>query len=113
MPAALPHTGRISQDFTKEVEFDTREVQFGNGYKEIAPKGINDKTEKWRLNYESMTAAEYGDLMTALNTVKKNDYLTWTPFGEVSSKNWSVVGSRTERYKNGMWDVSIGLETYR
>ena len=113
MPGALPHTGRISQDFSKQVEYKSRKVQFGNGYKEISPDGINNKVENWTLNYEAMTDSEYSALIAILDAAEHDDYVTWTPFGEVSSKNWYVVGPRSETYSNGHWNVSINLETYR
>ena len=44
---ALPLSTRITIDSEKTVVFSDITAQFGDGYEQVAPKGINNIRENW------------------------------------------------------------------
>ena len=111
MPQALPLTTAISQSSTRKRNYRTIRAQFGNGYAQTAPDGINSVMDTWEVTYENLTDAERSTLVTALDTVQGWDYFTWTAPGDATSKKWKVAGDGwSESTTGNHWTVSFTLE---
>jgi phage-related protein len=98
MPQALPLTTKLSNSSSKSTSFKTIKAQFGDGYSQRAADGINNKIDSWSISWENLSSADKDTVLTALDAVGGYDYLTWTPFGESSSKKFIL--------KDGSYSVS-------
>jgi phage-related protein len=90
MSVALPLTTKISQESTPSTLYRTISVQYGDGYQQSAPDGINDTIDTWQIIYDNLDATDYTTLKSFLDTVKCTTWFTWTPFLESTSKKWKI-----------------------
>ncbi len=82
-----------SQRSTDVTTYRKLTMQFGDGYQEDAPDGINTKYRKWQLVFENITTTEMDDLTTnVLDVVGTWNYFSWTPPGEGTELKWKVDG---------------------
>jgi phage-related protein len=111
MPSALPLTTFISPESARKRSFKTKRAEFGNGYAQSAPDGINNVKDVWNITYELLTDTNRGTLTSVLNTVQTWDYLTWTAPGDSTSKRWLMTSDGyTEKTSGVYWTVSFTLE---
>jgi phage-related protein len=93
MATALSHPEKITTDSTKKTGFSTIRTQFGDGYAQIAPKGINNKIQSLSIQWASLTQAEFNAIITMLDTVGSYGVISYTPCYETSSKNFRMTDS--------------------
>ncbi len=112
MPLALPLTTRISQGSTRTRTNRVLSAQFGDGYSQEAPDGINNLVDTWSITFDNLNASERATLWTALDTVGSWDYFTWTAPGDVVSKRWKVTADGvTETPMSGdLYSISFTLK---
>ena len=72
-------------------------AQYGNGFKQIVKDGFNTDIEKWEIYYHPMEGSELTTVLDFLNTVGCDEWFTWTPTGESTSKKWRVVPKTTKK----------------
>jgi len=110
MPQALPLTTAISQGATRKRTNRVLFAQFGDGYDQTAPDGINALVDEWSITYPNLTSSERTTLWSALDAVGGSDYFTWTPPGGTSTK-WKVKEDGvTEMPASGdLYTVSFSL----
>lgn len=109
---ALPLSTKITIESEKTVVFSDMSAQFGDGYEQIAPKGINNIRENWSIQWGGLTTAEKDTIVTVLNTVGSWGILTWTPCGETVQKKYRMTrdGYSTRREgSNAIFTVSCML----
>lgn len=110
MPAALPLTNLISQATTRQRRYRTLTAQFGDGYSQEVPDGINNEVDEWRVVYENLTTSERNALLSVLSSVKASDYLTWTPPGGSAGRFKLTPDGFSETAKSGdHYDISFTL----
>lgn len=108
MPQAMPLTSAISQSSTRKRTYKTLTAEFGNGYSQTAPDGINNVRDEWNLSYENLTDAERTTVVAALDAVQTWDYLTWQAPGDAASKRWKVTPEGwSERTTGTHWTISF------
>jgi phage-related protein len=90
MPAALPFTNQISQGSSRQRINRVKSAQFGDGYSQEYPDGLNPNVDLWNVMWNPLGNADRATLMAALDT-GVFDYLTWQPDGYASSCKWKVV----------------------
>jgi phage-related protein len=90
MPAALPYSDRVSQGSTRKRTNRVITTQFGEGYAQSRPDGINSLIDEWSVSFENLDATERATLCNVLDAVGSWDYLTWTPPGRPAAK-WKVT----------------------
>ncbi|MDN4590843.1 hypothetical protein DBA29_20390 [Xenophilus aerolatus] len=113
MPAALPLTDRISQSSQRKTTPRSISCQFGDGYEQIRPDGINYLVDEWSIQYEALNATERATLVNVLRSVGAWDYLTWTPIGSSTPLKWRVVGGWTESPQSGaLYSLSFNLKQF-
>lgn len=112
MAQALPLTGYISQASTKSRKNRVLKAQFGDGYSQAAPDGINNLVDTWNIVYDNLSSSDRATLWTALDTVGSWDYFTWTPIGELSQKKFRVTSQgASESVKAGnIYSISFTME---
>lgn len=109
---ALPLTAKITIDSDKTVIFSEVSAQFGDGYEQVAPKGLNNIRESWTIQWGALTTTEKDTVVTALNTVGSWGILTWTPCGDSTQKLYrlSKDGYSVKREgANNVFSVSCSL----
>lgn len=86
---ALPLQTKISQSSTKQIQTNLLVAQFGDGYTQRTPNGINYARQQWTISWENITNADLVTIETAIASARYgSDAFTWTPFNEVSSKKF-------------------------
>lgn len=112
MPQALPYTDRISQGSTRTRTNRVLAAQFGDGYEQTAPDGINNKIDTWSISYDNLTLAERNAVWAVLDAVGSYDYLTWTPIGEVTSKRFKVTsdGVSEQPVSGDLYNISFTMK---
>lgn len=91
MSSALPLTSYISTTSTKQRKHRTLSAQFGDGYSQEAPDGTNSKYDEWNIVYQNLGQTDRDSLWTVLSAVGAWDYVTWTAFGDSTSKKWKIT----------------------
>jgi phage-related protein len=56
-----------------------RTAQFGDGYEQRVPDGINTSTEVWSLQFSFLSDADADDIMEFLDTAGGAAAFDWTP----------------------------------
>lgn len=109
MPTALPLPDLISQGSTRKRKFRVLKAQFGDGYLQTAPDGVNHQVDSWNIIYANLTDADRASVWSAIETVGVSDYFTWTPPGDVAKK-WKIVSEVTETPQSGdIYSISFDL----
>jgi len=91
MPASLPLTTFISNASSKLRKHRTLSAQFGDGYSQEAPDGVNYKYDEWNIVYQNLTAGDRNTLWATLDAVGSWDYVNWQAVGDTTSKKWKIT----------------------
>lgn len=82
-----------------------KRVQFGDGYAQESPDGLNRFPEEWMITWENLLVTELQTAITAFKTVGGVDHFTWTtPYGassqkfRLTSEGWSVRPNSGSNY---------------
>lgn len=112
MPQALPLTSRISQGSTRTRTNRVRSAQFGDGYSQEAPDGINSLVDTWSLTFEHLDASERALMWAFLDNVGSWDIVTWTPIGSLTQQKFKVTpDGATESPQSGdHYAISFSLK---
>jgi len=101
----------ISQSSTKTRAHRILSAQFGDGYRQTAPDGINNRIDTWSINYENLSTADRDTLWVFLDLVGAFDTFTWQAFGDAATKTWRITGDISESYNSGgIYSVSFRAE---
>ena len=65
---ALPLTNKIELGADKSVNFKEISVQFGDGYQQVAPDGLNNKRDSWSITWSPLSSTELATIEDALDT---------------------------------------------
>ena len=104
-------TYKLTKNINKKPQYKFKELQFGDGYRQIALDGINYQYEEWILQFIPMTGA----LSTALENLLLNsvngtsNYLSWTPPAESTTKYWTAHNVNKIFLDTEQWQVSCVL----
>jgi len=110
--ATLPLTSYISQSSTHERNYRIIKSQFGDGYSQRAPSGLNAQQDKWELIFENLNSTDRTTLYTFLNSVGAWTSFTWSAFGDGgTTKNWVVSGPVMETQQSGnLYSIKVPIE---
>jgi phage-related protein len=106
MPTALPLQNNISQSSNTKVSFRTIESQFGNGFSQRTPDGINNRIEEWSIIWENIRSSERDTILTALDSVGSWDYLTWGTKKYIVTQDGYTITEKS----GDIYDVSVALK---
>lgn len=73
----MPLTSYISQSSGTGVTFKVIKTQFGNGYSQRRPDGINNRMENLSITWEYVSAAQKTTILAALDATDGSDYITY------------------------------------
>lgn len=79
-----------SQSSKQSRKFRTLTAQFGDGYRQDAPDGINYQLDSWDLNFENLTGTVAGNVKAFYDSVGSFTQFTWQAPGDSSSKTWKL-----------------------
>lgn len=109
--AALPLTTFISQASTRNRTFNRLIAQYGDGYTQRAPNGINSIVDKWNLVYENLSSGNRTTVQDFITLHGAWTYFTWTPPGEVAEKRWIIEGEVNETAQAGnLFTITIPIK---
>lgn len=109
---ALPVPERIIIDSTKTAAFREMSAQFGDGYQQVAPQGINFKIDTWSITWAPLTSAQKTTVETALDANGSWGVYTWIPLGETVSKKFRVTKdgyTRQSLNRGNLFSISCKL----
>lgn len=90
MSYVLPLQNLISLDSSIEVKYAALSAQFGDGYEQVAPMGINRKSKVWSIAYRNMNPANAQTILNFLDSVEGYQAFYATPRGEAEQK-WRLI----------------------
>jgi len=104
-------TYELTKNIAKAPEYKFKELQFGDGYRQISLDGINYQWEQWSLQFIPMTNTTTNSLESLLlNSVNgTSNYLSWTPPGESSTKYWTAHSINRMYLDIDKWQISCVL----
>lgn len=84
------------RDFSKSTKPRVLLYQFGDGYAQRTPDGINNMVGTFNLVFTNRSNIEADAILAFLEANKGSDYFTWTPPGsstaiKVIAQEWSEV----------------------
>jgi len=109
---AMPLPLKITNDSDKTTFFRELTGQFGDGYKQVAPDGINNTIDSWNIVWGVLTISEAIIVENALLAVGSWGILTWTPFGETLKKfrmDKSGYSRKAKGHGNGVVSISCKI----
>ncbi len=89
-----------SQSSRRKVQFRVLEAQFGDGYVQPVPDGLNNMLETWDLSFDDIPGADLVTIRNYIDGLGGTKFFYWTPFADSTPKKWKVVGEYTINYKN-------------
>jgi phage-related protein len=109
---ALPLPEKIGRDATLEISSRTLTAQFGDGYNQRAPDGLNTEVETWTVTWLALTLSERETVLAALKTVGGWGVLLWTPCYQTAQQKYKVKdGKRSVKVlSNSEFNISCTLE---
>lgn len=107
---SLPLTTKISQSSNKTMKINMLIAQYGDGYSQRIPNGINYAKEQWSINWEHISNADVTTIETAIATVRYGaDYFLWTPFNESVQKKFVYEGHEVTYLSGDLSSISMTL----
>lgn len=101
MAIALPLQEKILLEHSKDTRFRVLKAQFGDGYSQRIPDGINTRIDSWTIKWGALSKTEKLTVEGVLISVGGWGILTWTPTGETVEKKFILAdGSYTTTYVN-------------
>jgi len=111
MSRMMPLPDRISQSSSSQILYRTKKVQFGDGYSQRSPDGINSNVDTWQVNWEYLNSVERDTILEVLNDVEGADYIYWTPPNQTEEKKYIIAqGSSYTTYSGNIFSISIQVE---
>ena len=80
-----------SQSSNQSRKFRSLIAQFGDGYSQIAPDGINYQSDTWQLVYENLNQTDTNTVRNFFDTNGPFTSFTWTAPGDSSAKTWRMT----------------------
>ena len=100
MATPLPVINKISRtDYKKTVMAKTLSAQFGDGYSQEAPDGINNIVRSYEITWAALTPSEKTSVEGFLESVGGWGRISWTPPYEETSRLFIV--------KDAEWELTV------
>ena len=109
---ALPLSTRIHVSGQKTVKHRTRIAQFGDGYSQRVPDGINSRVESWSVSWPGLNETDYQTVISTLDAAGAATALTWTPPGDSTVKKYVLTpdGYSVMHHGRGLYSISATLQ---
>lgn len=87
----LPLTNKLSEGTVRQRSYKTLITQFGDGYSQRAPDGLNATRDTWDIVYADLTAANRSSILTFTDAIGNWDFFLWTARGDSTQKKWRIT----------------------
>jgi len=86
----LPLAEKIHTDSDKHVSFKTLIAEFGGGYTQRAPDGLNSKVDSFSIIWPGLSLADKDAVVAVLDSVGAWGVLSWQPPTEAAIKKFTI-----------------------
>lgn len=104
-------TYRLTNNISVNKKLRVKEIEFGDGYRNVVVDGVNYDIEEWDLEFfpiDSTSALTLEALLkNSLNGT--SNYLSWTPPGESTTKYWTAHNINKRLVDNDYWQITTML----
>lgn len=110
---AMPLANKIVRDTTPKDTFRESGMEFGEGFRQSAPDGLNAVREVWDVVWAPLTFDERQTLRTALRSVGTWGTLSWTPPNELIVRYFRIPKGQDITYaqiSQNLFKVSVTVE---
>lgn len=113
MATALPLPEKIMRGSNPEVSHRSLSAQFGDGYEQVAPDGLNTRQELWDVTWGNLSQLQVLQVTQFLNSVGAWGTIEWTPCYEATSRKFRVVNGKYKRKTISNSDFQISCQLKR
>lgn len=89
-----------------ESTFRVRAAQFGDGYRQLAADGINNRTQSWQLSFAGKEA-RIAPIKAFLDARKGAERFHWTPPLEQAPRLFTAGGYSVQAQGKGLYTLSV------
>jgi phage-related protein len=101
MTTSLPFTNKITVQSDKTLSVAEVSAQFGDGYSQVAGRGVKPVRDLWDITLSPLTRTEVTSFESFLGVVGIWGLISWTPPWETVEKQFKLVSvKRTESTPN-------------
>ena len=86
----LPLQQYISEDQSSTYKYRILNAEFGDGYSQTAPDGINNEIREVKVMYKNLLPTEYNIVMNFLRGLRGASKFKFSPYGE-TEQVWKMV----------------------
>lgn len=91
MATNLLYPEKIDRDSTKSAKFNAIKASMGDGYEQVAARGLNAKKELWKIKWVNLSLSEKTALEASLDSVGLWEILLWTPCYDTIEKQFRMA----------------------
>ena len=103
MPTTFPAIN-VGQKSKRKRSERVLVADFGDGYAQTAPDGVNTAVEEWSLSFDDYSITDIKTITDFLDGLRSSTAFFWTPPDETVAKLWRQTGD---------YDVSFDGPTTR
>jgi phage-related protein len=107
---AIPLPSKISLESTKKTTFRQVAAQFGDGYTQVAPNGLNNRIDTWDIVWGGLSSSEKTTVETAINSIGTWGTFLWTPCDETIQKKFRISGDISYQREGTRYKVTLSLK---
>lgn len=102
---------RVDMGPTKNTAFAVKRSQFGDGYAQVTPSGINNVRADWAGNKTGDLETVIAPIAAFLDAHAGAIPFLWTdPLG--NTRQYTCAGYSTSQRKGNMWQISLQFEQF-
>ena len=91
----LPLQTYIDTGYSQNIKYAVFSAQFGDGYKQTAANGINNKSVKWNVTYKNLNETNFTTLMNFIDELKGAEPFYATPRGS-TQQTWCLYDNEIQ-----------------
>lgn len=101
----------VTNQTTKNPKTRFKEVNFGQGYRQILVDGLNSSEESWSMDFVPMdsTAAENLESILLESVTSSTNFISWTPIGETETKYYTAHEVQKRPVSHNLWKITCTL----
>lgn len=102
---------KLSYNISKQPKTRFREVNFGQGYRQIIVDGLNADEEMWSVTFIPMDSTDSSSLESILldSVTAASNFISWTAPGETTTKYWTAHEVSKIPAGPTLWQISCSL----
>jgi phage-related protein len=104
-------TYKLTNNISVNKKLRVKEIEFGDGYRNVTIDGQNYNIEEWNLEFFPIDSTSAATLETLLvNSLNGTaNYLSWTPPGESTTKYWTANNIAKRLIDQNFWQITCVL----